>query len=241
MSLLQMAALYLVSTLMVPGSQAFQPHIHNNNNQRMLQKKTALPMVAPLLDPTELAHQAASIQHHMPSDVMTSTSSTWETILSTMYATTVDGLAQSSVADTTATTTGPSALSEAAQNLIRDGKLLDLRNDKMVSITAGFHEPGGILPKLTTNQLPPRGTTTNFFGQVKSSASMLNVLDKLPMAAFVYVLIDFFLLRPGMDLYKEDIEEDPTGALAETVAVTTVRLGVFALISFVTLAFFNHL
>ena len=235
----------LVSTLMVPGSQAFQPHIHNNNNnnQRMLQKKTALSMVAPMLDPTELAHQAASIQHHMPSDVMTSTSSTWDTILSTMYATTVDGLAKSSVADTTAatTTTGPSALSEAAQNLIRDGKLLDLRNDKVVSFTAGFHEPGGILPKLTTNQLPPRGTTTNFFGQVKSSASMLNVLDKLPMAAFVYVLIDFFLLRPGMDLYKEDIEEDPTDALAETVAVTTVRMGVFALISFVTLAFFNHL
>lgn len=124
---------------------------------------------------------------------------------------------------------------------VKLGPPVDTSDYKIVETMPGFKETRGILPKATMDMQIPRGTPETFFGQVKNSASMLNVMNKLPTAAFVYVLVDFFLLRPGIDLYKEDIEEEPTDALAETLAVTTVRMGTFAVISFITLLLFNRL
>ena len=47
-------------------------------------------------------------------------------------------------------------------------------------------------------------------------------------------MVEFFILQPGIDLYKEDIEDNPSGVFAESVVVTGVRLGAFALIGLVT-------
>jgi hypothetical protein len=54
-----------------------------------------------------------------------------------------------------------------------------------------------------------------------------------------YALIEFFLLRPGVDLYQQDIDDEPERVLAETVLVTAVRMGVFAVVATVTVSIFG--
>jgi hypothetical protein len=51
--------------------------------------------------------------------------------------------------------------------------------------------------------------------------------------------VEFLFLRPNVDLYKEDVEDDPASALANSVKVTTVRLGAFAVVAIVTLVLFG--
>jgi len=80
-------------------------------------------------------------------------------------------------------------------------------------------------------------TPESFSAEVKWAAGYFNVMNKLPFVAFYYALAEFFILRPGVDMYKEDIEDDPEGVLADTVSVSIVRFGVFALIAMLTVIF----
>lgn len=129
-------------------------------------------------------------------------------------------------------------LPEPVQATVKAGyRVLDAATIKAESILPGFSPVGGILP--AHNPLIPLETPATFAAQVAWSAKFLNVVDKLPEAAFMYALIEFFILRPGIDLYKEDIElqqeEGPTGVLtAETLAVTGVRVGVFFIVAIFT-------
>jgi hypothetical protein len=131
-----------------------------------------------------------------------------------------------------------SDLPESVQQTIKAGyKALDASTIQQNIIMPGFLPTGGILPM--HNPRVPAETPATFALQVEWSAKFLNVIDKLPEAAFVYALVEFFILRPGLDLYKEDIdsqqEEGATGVLtAETLAVTGVRLGVFLVIAILT-------
>jgi len=105
------------------------------------------------------------------------------------------------------------------------------------SILPGFYETKGILP----HHVPdiPDETMITFGNQIIGAAKFMNVFEKLPYIAFAYVLIDFFLLRPNIDLYKEDIEDDPTDIFAETLAVTGTRLATFCIIGIVTVTLFG--
>jgi hypothetical protein len=128
---------------------------------------------------------------------------------------------------------------EPIQQTIKAGyKTLDASTIQRDIVMPGFTQTSGILP-IHNPRLPPE-TPATFAAQVEWSAKFLNVIDKLPEAAFVYALVEFFILRPGLDLYKEDIdlqqeEGATTGVLtAETLAVTGVRFGVFLIIAIIT-------
>jgi hypothetical protein len=101
----------------------------------------------------------------------------------------------------------------------------------------GFSETQGILPTHSLNV--PAETPASFAAEVQWAANYFDVMDKLPYAAFWYCMVEFFILRPGIDFYKEDIEADPTGVLADTVAVAGVRVIAIAIISFLTVAFYG--
>jgi hypothetical protein len=101
----------------------------------------------------------------------------------------------------------------------------------------GFTETRGILPQAGNPNVPPPGTPGmmgTWLRNVEFAATYSRVLDKLPTAAFMYVLLEFFILRPGVDVYKEDIEDDPSGVLAETVAATGVRFAALGIIGVFT-------
>jgi hypothetical protein len=104
-------------------------------------------------------------------------------------------------------------------------------------ILPGFAPVTSLLPH--HNPMVPLETPATFAAQVEWSAGFLNVIDKLPQAVFVYALIEFFILRPNLDLYKEDIESNPGRVWADTVAVTTVRLAMFTVVAAVTTTIFG--
>jgi hypothetical protein len=99
----------------------------------------------------------------------------------------------------------------------------------------GFAPTGGILPG---HSAPPE-TPESFAGAVQWSADFLNVVDKLPEAVFAYALVEFFILRPGIDKYREDIDEEPARAVADFVAVSAVRLAMFGVVAIVTTTIFG--
>lgn len=121
-----------------------------------------------------------------------------------------------------------------------------------VSMQKGWHVLDGSDIKISNvNHLPGFQDTRGIFGvrearlespeafsaEVKWAAGYFNVMNKLPFVAFYYALVEFFILRPGVDMYKEDIEDDPEGVLANTLSVSIVRFGVFALIAMFTVIF----
>lgn len=115
-------------------------------------------------------------------------------------------------------------------------KLLDSTRTQVETILPGFAPTRGILPY---HDRIPDETDESFAAQVDWAARYLNVIDKIPYAAFAYGLVEFFLLRPNLDLYKEDIEAEPTRTVMDTVTVTGVRVGVFAVIALVTVGMFS--
>lgn len=88
-------------------------------------------------------------------------------------------------------------------------------------------------PDLSVGELVTAATTW--------SAEMIGVVDKLPLAAFVYCLIEFLFLRPGVERYKEDIESSPMRAFTDTAAVMAVRLVLMSVVASVTLWLFYGL
>lgn len=97
----------------------------------------------------------------------------------------------------------------------------------------GFADTRGIFG----SRMVPMDTTESFVAELQWANNYFRIMDKLPFVAFYYALLEFFILRPGVDLYKEEIEDDPNGVFVESVAVSTVRLGAFALVSFATVVF----
>jgi hypothetical protein len=120
-------------------------------------------------------------------------------------------------------------LPEPAQRAIAEGyRVLDATTIQPESILPGFAKVGLNVPV---------DTPESFALQVEWAANFLNVVDQLPVVAFSYVLIEFFLIRPNLDVYKEDVESEPGSVLAETVGVTAIRLSVFCVLALVTLTF----
>jgi len=195
-------------------------------------------------------------------------STTFEGLLSTMYATTVDGLLAPahghsnplfgppdshldgrSIAPSAkalldmgvqTTTVQQESLPQVANDALSNGwKIKDLTDSTIGAnnnVLPGFRQIGGILPQHAN---VPQGTEEGFVKQVQWSANFLNVIDKIPYAAFSYAFVEFFFLRGGVDWYKEDIEEEGTAVFVEFASVTVVRLVAFTIISIITLAIFG--
>jgi hypothetical protein len=274
-----------LSTLILFGAEAFNPASRPANNHHLstsYSRRISRRMA--VVDPAELANLALNFVHHHQDQAASagvqhaadiSSSSSWEAILSTLYATTVDGILKpahghsqplfgppdqylsagksiapsmkaladmnaASSAATDAAAETASKLPEVAQAAISKGfKVIDASKFESggASVLPGFAKTDGILPQHSPS-MPPE-TQESFFAMIKWEVKYLNVIDKIPLAALVYGMVDFFLLRPGVDLYKEDIEDEPVDTLAETVAITGVRLAVFTAIALVTLIFFG--
>ena len=103
------------------------------------------------------------------------------------------------------------------------------------AVLPGFSETRGILP--AHSSIPE--TPESFARQVEWAAKFMPVVDKLPIVALWYGLVELFLLRPGLDIYKEDIEEDRDMVVSETAAVTGVRFAVFCVIGVMTSVIFG--
>lgn len=191
------------------------------------------------------------------------TSTTLATLLSTLYTTTVDHVFQPAAHGHTQPLWGPpdpylsagrsiapptkalmdmgivpadgsavESLPANVQTAVSKGwHVLNGDNIKSQSLLPGFSPTRGILPQ---HSPVPEETPETFAAQVEWAARYMNVVDKLPYAALAYGMVEFFLLRPGIDRYKEDVEDEPARAFIETVKVTGVRLGVFFVIAIVT-------
>jgi hypothetical protein len=117
------------------------------------------------------------------------------------------------------------------------GSLSVLDESKLspISVLPGFATTRGILP----TALPlPSDTPEMDLINTEWSLGFIDVIDKLPQAAFLYVLIEFFILRPNINLYKEDIEAEPGKVTVEWATVMVVRLATFAVVAMITNALY---
>ena len=121
------------------------------------------------------------------------------------------------------------------QVLSQGWKLLDARTIQQQTVLPGFSPPSGILP---THSAPPE-TPESLAASVEWSARYLKVVDKLPEAALAYALVEFFLLRPNIDLYKEEIRQEPGAVALETAVTVGVRVAALSVVGAVTLGIFG--
>jgi hypothetical protein len=119
-------------------------------------------------------------------------------------------------------------------------KILDASKIRSFSQLPGFvpdSAAGGFLPRHEPSI--PAETPATFASQVEWSAQFLRVVDKLPLVALLYALVEFLGLRSGVDSFKEEVEDDPARATADTIKVTVIRMGAFAILAVLTLVLFG--
>jgi len=100
------------------------------------------------------------------------------------------------------------------------------------SILAPHVIPGPGDESITTAGLVPEPYM--FKARLSYVSSLLRVIEQLPYVAFAYALLEFFFLRSDVDIYKEDIEDDPAGVFAESVSDVGVRIGIFSMLAVIT-------
>jgi hypothetical protein len=129
-------------------------------------------------------------------------------------------------------------LPEALKVVVSKGwELLDANRIQAESFLPGFTPTGGILAQ--HNPAIPAESSATFAATVDWAAAFLPVVDKLPEAAFVYVCIEFFVLRPNLDVYKEEIRQETTAVWVEAAVTTGVRLAAFGVVAVTTLGIFG--
>jgi len=145
------------------------------------------------------------------------------------------GVQKTSASEVSVASDGMAATVKEA--LSKGWRVMDGSSIRAETALPGFSSTGGILPH--HDPRVPEETPETFAAQVEWSVRFLNVVDKIPYAAFLYAMVEFFLLRPNLDLYKEDVEEQPSRAFVETAVVTGVRVAAFALVAVLTLVMFG--
>lgn len=138
---------------------------------------------------------------------------------------------------------------QAAEFLHRKGEALEWSHKDLIEpldASKIIHGGDAFLPGQTPTRslLAPHVEETvhpdspeGFVARMRGAGTILPVIDKLPFVAFYYALVEFFFLRPNVDLYKEEVEDDPAGVTAETVSDIAVRVGILFVIAMVTLTF----
>lgn len=99
----------------------------------------------------------------------------------------------------------------------------------------GFQVTGHVLSQHSAVQESPQSLIL----EMGSIAKMMRVVNSLPMAAFLYTCAEFFLVTPGYDVYKEELEEDRPGAAVEFLMLSGLRLGILSVIGLFTLGLFD--
>ncbi|GKY94268.1 hypothetical protein MPSEU_000392600 [Mayamaea pseudoterrestris] len=117
-------------------------------------------------------------------------------------------------------------------------KLLDAKAMISESVMPGFQANHGWLPEHSA-MVPAENSPEAYAVMVDWSVNFLQIVEKLPYIAIAYVMVDFFILRPNLDWYKEELEIEPTQALSETMSSTFVRMGIFMVLATLTMTFFG--
>lgn len=92
-----------------------------------------------------------------------------------------------------------------------------------------------LLPGPSDESVTMREWPDNMFAmRMEYVTTMLRAIRKLPYVALGYALLEFFFLRNDVDIYKEDVEDDPAGVFAETVSDASVRFAIFFGLALVT-------
>jgi len=215
---------------------------------------------AAIIDPVDIPAIFTAAQH--ASDLPISSLSA--VLLSTIVAPSAEAIAQlhgaaiataipvAKAATTTATATiqemlpgaGDAIQAQAQQALDGGWKVIDAT--KFVhggqASLPGFSETQSIVaPHLLPGPSDESVTMTEwpqnmFKARIEYASTMLRAFQKLPYVAFGYVLLEFFFLRSDVDIYKEDVEDDPSGVFAETVSDAGVRAAIFFGLAVVTYA-----
>lgn len=103
-------------------------------------------------------------------------------------------------------------------------------------VFVGGKQTSSLLAPHVDSVLSP-DSPAKFMGRLKWTTTYLQVIDKLPRLAFYYAFVEFFFLRKNFDIYKEEVEDDPTGVAAETISDIAVRAGILFVLAMVTLIF----
>lgn len=109
------------------------------------------------------------------------------------------------------------------------------------TLLPGFAPTRGILdPSLIdSNSIDAPPAAVSFVATIDWASHYINIIDKIPIVVLFYVCIEFFILRPNINLYKEDIDENPMGTFVNTVTVTSVRLAMFFILTIFTVGVFG--
>jgi hypothetical protein len=225
------------------------------HSQTLLQRKA-------ILDPSELA--SAVVHGVLRHTYGAGTETTIDTLASTMYTATISSVAQqdhlqsswlfgpANLNIATAKSIAPPAgalldmgiepyvtpASEKIQSAVSNGwKILDAASIAPTNILPGFQPTHGVLPQHNAQVLPD--SPASFALQVEWAARIVKVIEKLPYIALFYGLIEFFLLRPGLDVYKDDIEDESSEIMEDTIATVGVRLGIFAVLAVATMVLYG--
>lgn len=104
-------------------------------------------------------------------------------------------------------------------------------------VLPGFTPTGHFLPQHSESF--PQETQQSLILEMGGIAKMMRVVNVLPMAAFLYTCAEFFLVKPGYDAYKEELDEDRAAANVEFMALTGFRLAIMSAIGVLALFFFG--
>jgi len=75
--------------------------------------------------------------------------------------------------------------------------------------------------------------------EMKYAIFNMHVIRKLPMAALLYVMTEFFLIKPVADMYADDIEDDRVGVMTDQVSVYGMRAVSVLVITMLTMQVTN--
>lgn len=138
-----------------------------------------------------------------------------------------------------AANTNTETWSDEARMFLKQGvQILDGTALHAERVLPGFTPTGSLLSPHSVSSYDA-STPAVWAATVEWAADFANIIEMLPIAAFVYALVEFFFLRPNLDLYKEDVEVDSTRALTDAVAVTGVRVAMFCVVAIVTVGVFG--
>ncbi|VEU35363.1 unnamed protein product [Pseudo-nitzschia multistriata] len=247
-----LGSLLFLAAMLSGGVSGFQALSQRQKPQQA--RRTRLKAVDPSSVATILAttaqHQHLQLQADPALSALLATAIDFGSIQSIHPAATN---AAAAAAKTTTTETIQQLLPSAGEAVQSQAKEA-LENGYKVMDASGFTRGGGSsLPGFAeTNSLlaphvspyPMSGTVTGDYpmfelgDRLALSYWLLEYVQRLPYIAFAYVLVEFFFLRSDVDLYKEDVEDDPSGVLAETVSDTGVRVGLFLVLTLFTYVVF---
>lgn len=96
----------------------------------------------------------------------------------------------------------------------------------------GFAKMGNFFPNRMATPAP---TTDYQLGVMNQEVFNLRALQKVPLAALLTVIVDFFVVSPGIEVFKEEIEEEGDRVMQEAVMAGTARVAVLAVVAGLTL------